>query len=107
MNVLVFNTGSASLKFEVITSTSSRYRPGGTAPLQTLGDYSRGIGEGHSSRIRFYESPTSLPNGSTVRDVGSDPGPTKASARRLSSGFETKDRRVQCPSRTHGIEIFS
>jgi hypothetical protein len=25
MNVLVFNTGSASLKFEVITSTSSRY----------------------------------------------------------------------------------
>jgi hypothetical protein len=37
MNVLVFNTGSASLKFEVITSTSSRYRPGGTAPLLNVG----------------------------------------------------------------------
>src|SRR5207245_1980009 len=26
---------------------------------------------------------------------------------RLSSGFETKDRCVECPSRTHRIEIFS
>src|SRR5439155_742769 len=26
---------------------------------------------------------------------------------RLSSGFETKDRCVKCPSRTHRIEIFS
>jgi cholera toxin transcriptional activator len=33
--------------------------------------------------------------------------PTKALARQLSSGFETKDRRVKCPSRTHRIEIFS
>jgi hypothetical protein len=69
-------------------------------------DYSRGIGEGHSSRIRFYVAAVSAQRKYSSRcriGLWTDEsfGPS------VSSGFETKDRRVQCPSRTHGIEIFS